>query len=339
MDTEKNIQETNDEKAYALYDQIVNDKKDQDISRETKDISFNYLDAKKELKELKNEREKLVSELKEAIGIAEKSGMTAERSERIQTLTKDIAERSEKEQGIVEKMDSFERETMDKLTHGVSQKAEQVKEATKTIKEAAMDKIRAGVTTLKAMSERVKDANRAVIAKVETAKDSYGTRLSEDIERYNRNFMSYCYNKDARTLQKLEKKLEKIEEKAQHKADVKQAFKNLGRALTGKEIDREKAVASPDLRRGVELLKEQINELKKDMKELERQYNFSKQMSLQNLRSSKELREANNMKESKDIERRIEAATKESIREQSRNKENKTADLSKERETVRERTR
>lgn len=339
MDTEKNIQETNDEKAYALYDQIVNDKKDQDISRETKDISFNYLDAKKELKELKNEREKLVSELKEAIGIAEKSGMTAERSERIQVLTKDIAERSEKEQGIVEKMDSFERETMDKLTHGVSQKAEQVKEATKTIKEAAMDKIRAGVTTLKAMSERVKDANRAVIAKVETAKDSYGTRLSEDIERYNRNFMSYCYNKDARTLQKLEKKLEKIEEKAQRKADVKQAFKNLGRALTGKEIDREKAVASPDLRRGVELLKEQINELKKDMKELERQYNFSKQMSLQNLRSSKELREANNMKESKDIERRIEAATKESIREQSRNKENKTPDLSKERETVRERTR
>ena len=109
--------------------------------------------------------------------------------------------------------------------------------------------------------------------------------------------------------------------------------------MTGKEIDREKAVASPDLRRGVELLKEQINELKKDMKELERQYNFSKQMSLQNLRSSKELREANNMKESKDIERRIEAATKESIREQSRNKENKTADLSKERETVRERTR
>lgn len=277
--------------------------------------NLDYLDLKKEFKALEEKRQQYEKSYKREIAIARSCGMDAKTSERINHTQNSINECVKKQLALGNELADRELAVKNEIKTSLDNIRENVSQAFSNLKTNIVNKVVTELAAMKAINNKVKQANRDVMAKVSTAKDTYSTRLVEEVERANRKMLARNYALDQKSLKKLEKTLERLEKSYNRKANIKEAVKNLGRAFAGKEQvlpDKNNYTKGDSFI--IDFIKEQINDLQKEMKTLEKQFEMSKAMSLQNLRSAQELRRDNKMKDSKELDRRLDEAKKDSIK-------------------------
>lgn len=322
-----------------------------------KEVKFNYLDEKKAIAELEKEQIKINAELNKEKMFVKKFGANEHSLTRINELQEQynvcITSQLEKVKAINQHEQELKVEVKEKATN-VKEKVNQMID---TLKKSTIDKVVVGLATLRATTDRIKEANKAVMTKTALAKDAYSTILIEDLEKYNRKMISLNYSIDKMAVNKLEKQYERLEQTYQKKANIKDAFKNFGKAFTGKEITVGEQKITEKEQERLNYLESQIKALKAEMKNYEKEFNKSKSLSIENLKSAKELREVNNVKESKglnerlnnikdvkieksnNLDKRIEAAKMESKQEKEKNAERKAPTVEKDTKDVGERER
>ena len=128
---------------------------------------------------------------------------------------------------------------------------------------------------------------------------------------YNR----FNYGRDHMISNALERAADTVEKVFEHASNVKEAFKDLGRALTGKERQNTKGELSPRQQSIVNGLRGISNELKNEMQNIKKDFEVSKNISILNVKGAIENREESrhDMKPSNSLHKRFEAAKEASI--------------------------
>ena len=171
----------------------------------------------------------------------------------------------------------------------------------------------AGKHALTKIRDVVTDANNKAIALGETA----FTAVDENVEKINRSYLAATYSIDkniAQTMDKMHSRLEQKYSKNQEvKAAISDGFKNIGRALAGKERtitetkeynNRQKAMLT--------FLENGSNKMRENIKDTLENYRDSLDLSMHFYKNVNLIREDAGLDMSKSVERRFADAKKKS---------------------------
>lgn len=273
----------------------------------------NYLDLKQTAKEINEELEKLNKSLQKELTVAQNFGMTPEAANRIASIASDINKKTNESLDVSSKIKATEESIKANVKDNYLDAKIKVKDAIKQTIDGLVDKAIAGVATIGAFSDKVAEANRKAISVVRAEADTIYTRAEESINQVHRNYLSFNYNKDKAISNTLDKVTDTLEAAFQKSASIKEAIKDLGRAFMGKERQGDKGEYTPAEKAVVEKLRGISDGLKQEMSRLEKEFNLSKELSLQNIKSSQELRESAGMEKSESLQERFDSAKAESI--------------------------
>ena len=163
---------------------------------------------------------------------------------------------------------------------------------------AARDRvIGSGRNALSRIVERVKSAN----AKFRTMGNTAYTRLADSAEKQTRGHLACSYSVDKTMVQGLEEKRQLLMERYTKKATIKMAKENLRNARKGLEMTTERPPLTERQAKKILEIDSQIRDYKEEMADIKREFDLSRERSLANIKGAMELREANNMKESKSL--------------------------------------
>jgi len=272
-----------------------------------------YLDLKSSLKALSEEREVLKAALEKELSIAAANGMSSEVGNRIVALQKEIEENSRKAELNANNLDKIKDNVKGKMFERLQNVREKVSAALDKVKNGLLDKVTSGVAATGALAGRVRDANHRAFEVVNVSKDTAYTNLSEKVEQVARNWYSYNYTADRDIKNVVDKIKNTLEKSYEKKANIKEAFKDLGRSLIGKERQNNAGELSKIQSGILSTLTSLSNDIQKEMDAYEKKFNLSKELSLRNISSAMELRDGANMKESNSLNKRFEQAKEESI--------------------------
>lgn len=275
----------------------------------------NYLDLKKGVKSLDSEMEGLKKELEKELSIGRMNGMTPETVQRVFDLQRNIEELNKQSTKMLSKISEHENEIKDSIKNKVKGVGEKVSGMLSNVKEKLFDKIAAGVASTKAIKDKVQETNRAIIEKGTISIDTMNANLSESVHQIGRNYMAFNYEKDRSISNTLEKLADTLEKTFERGANIKEAFKDLGRAITGKERQNNKPELSTRQQSIVDAVRGMRENVHQEMRGLEKNFELSKEISLKNIESAIENRSGSRapMKESKGLEKRFEQAKSQSI--------------------------
>jgi len=288
----------------------------------------NYLDLKKAIKEVDATLEKLNKEFDKELDYAREFGMTPEVANHIAEMSKEIRIQTDKFLRLNKDVDKAKEEIKINIIDAANDATIKTKEGIKQIANGLLDKAVSGVATIGALTDKIAEANQKAASMVKAEVDTVYTNLEESINNVHRNYLSFNYNKDKALTGSLDKITVALESQFQKSASIKEAFKDLGRAFLGRERQGDKGEFTQSEKAVVETLKNISDSLKRNMAETEKQFNLSKQLSVQNIKSSKELREAAGLKENNALEERFKAAKEQSLDSQ-KEKSEKTAEKQK----------
>lgn len=275
----------------------------------------NYLDMKKNVKTLDEEMSTLKKELDKELAIGRMNGMTPETVQRVSELQDNIADLTKQSEKMLTAISSRENEIKDSMKNKARDVKEKVSGMLSSVKEKLFDKIAAGVATTKAIKDKVQETNQNIREKGSVSLDTMNVKLSESVHQIGRNYMAHIHEKDRKLSNTLDKMANTLEKAYERKANIKEAFKDLGRAIIGKERQNNAPEISPGQHGIVNFIRELRDESREEMKGLEGKFELSKEISLKNIESAMENRRSTNvpMKESKGLEKRFEQAKAQSI--------------------------
>ena len=262
-----------------------------------------------DFKELKNEINSLYSDLEYELKVAELNGFNKQKSDRIEYICSNIADKTISAAKVKSSIPSLKEQTMEMIKDSRQNIAEKVQHGFNKIVAGLNMKINAGKNTLNMMKEEVEKANDRFSARIDT---KY-TGVSEKIEQLNRNWMSVNYNIDktiAKNIDHIKDSISKIYDRT---AEIKGAFQDLGRAVTGQERTGEKADLTPTQKNVISALETFSQNMKSDMTEMKKQYELSKEISAYSLSSVQEHRQSVRLDFSKTLDEACKNAMKRTI--------------------------
>lgn len=172
-------------------------------------------------------------------------------------------------------------------------------------------KIEAGKEALTRIKDTVKDANEKFAAQRDTAY----TGLTEKVEQINRDYLSVCYSVDRSMAKNIDKLKEHLEKSYDRKAEIRGAFRDLGRAITGKERHADKPEFTKSQKNVLSMLEGMSKACKDEMKELKIEYDISRDLSKINLRGAQDYRESTGLKRSNWLDEKIKDVSSKNIGE------------------------
>lgn len=290
---------------------------------ESKPVLQNYLDLKKDVKLLDERMQELKKELEKELSIAAMNGMTPETGEKIVLIQREIESSQEKTQKNLEAIRDIEEKTRSNISTKSKEIGDKITGTIGKVKENLMDKLVAGVSATKAINSKIKEANGNVMERGAIAKDTLNTNLEESISQISRNWMSFNYQKNHLISQSLDKLANTMEKAFERGSNIKEAFRDLGRALSGKDRQHTQASLTEKQQGLVDKIRGMSEELREEMKSLEKSFNYSKEVSLMNLKGARELREESkqDIKENSGLEKRFAQAKEASISSKNDTKE------------------
>lgn len=257
-------------------------------------------DNKQQLRNIKQEINTLYKELVQELSIAQINGYSKESAERIDTIGKTIADKTEKAV-------QYEKATKADKTKVVDTIQDKL-DSTRSAVSKGMDKVIAGY---KAKQENGINALGKIKAAVKTANEKFSaqrdtayTNLSEKVESIHRKYLQVDYSIDKmqhKALDKIDKTLTAAYTK---QAEVKNAFKNLGRAILGKKQDLN-ADMKPKQKARLASIKGHKTAIEKRMRTTEKDFNLSKEISKANIRGAQEHRESVGLNRSQSLDEKL----------------------------------
>ena len=188
--------------------------------------------------------------------------------------------------------------------------------------------IKAGKNALTQIRDTVAKANDRFNA----IGDAAYTNIVENVEKINRNYMTATYAIDKTINENMQKLHDTLEKHFEKQSEIKEAFKNLGRAFTGQVQQPIEPQYSKPQQNILAYFEEHIAERTMSMDELKKEYDMSKNAALYNIKSAQEHIRGTGMKESDTLNNLKEEIKGKSIDPKSRtNDENtKSAEQTKE---------
>lgn len=241
-----------------------------------------------DFKELKDEIGSLYNELEYELKIAELNGFNKTQAERIEKIGSDIADKTINAAKIKSTIPSLKEMTMEMVKSTRSNLADKIQQGYNKITEGLNAKVNAGRNTLANMKSEIEKSNDRFMARIDT---KY-TGLSEKIEQLNRNWMTVTYSIDKTIANNIDHLKDNISKVCDRTAEIKGAFQDLGRAITGKERTGEKAELTPTQKNIISTLESYSQSMKSEMAEMKRNYQLSKEMSAYNISSAQEHRQS-----------------------------------------------
>lgn len=278
-------------------------------------VKMNYLDLKRDTKLLAERMQVLQKELDKELSIAAMNGMTPETGDRIVSIQREINLSQEKTQRNLETIQSIEEKTRSNISSKSKEIGEKISGSLNKVKENLMDKLVAGVSATKAISSKVREANENVMERGAIAKDTMNTNLEESVHQISRNWMSFNYQKNMVLSNSLDKLADTMTKVFERSSNIKEAFKDLGRALSGKDRQHTEASISDRQQGIVNKIRGMSENLRAEMGNLEKEFNMSRDLSLMNLQGAREFREESkqDIKENNGLEKRFSQAKEASI--------------------------
>lgn len=275
----------------------------------------NYLDIKKNVKALDEQMATLKKELDKELAVGRMNGMTPETVQHISKLQDNIEDLTKKSEKMLETISSEENQIKDSMKSKARDAREKVSGMFSTVKEKLFDKIAAGVATTKAIKDKVQETNSNIKEKGSVNIDTMNVKLSESVHQIGRNYMAYNYEEDRKLSNTLDKMADTMEKAFERGSDIKEAFKDLGRAIIGKKRQNNVPEITPKEHKIVNFIRGMSDNVREEMKDLENKFELSREISMKNIESAMENRRDANvpMKESKGLEKRFEQAKEQSI--------------------------
>lgn len=274
----------------------------------------NFLDLKKTMRAAEQQVNDLTLQLAKELDMAERNGMTHETALRIEALNRQIVEATRDCETISREIDNIKQNIKSNARDGLQKFGGQIKEGFRNITEALEDKVLSGVAATKAVVEKVREANQHVKEDSSINRDTLYTNVEEHVHSIGRKWMSLNYEKDRVIAGGLDKIADAVEKSMTRGANIKEAFRDLGRAFAGKDRQNSTASLTEDQQKTVGGIRGLADNMREKMRDLEKSFDRSRQLSLANLESARELREGNErIKESPSLEKRFEQAKNESI--------------------------
>lgn len=275
----------------------------------------NYLDLKKEVKELDEKMKEMRAALDKELSVAKMNGMSQDAADRIFELQGRIEQTRQLSEKHLSEISSIEHQIKEHMSAGFRESGEKIREAVGKAKEGLFDKTIGAVAATKALCGKVREANKTRMEKGQINRDTFSTILMENVNQVGRNWMAFNYGRDHMISNALDKAADTVEKAFEHVSNVKEAFKDLGRALTGKERQNSKGELSPGQLGIVNGLRGISSELKNEMQNIKKDFEVSKNISILNVKGAIENREESrhDMKPSNSLRKRFEAAKEASI--------------------------
>jgi hypothetical protein len=278
-----------DRKMQKMQDKMLN--KSADRKSEIKSL-------KSELKDINRRIDGLMEDVQQEISIAKVNGFNRDNADRIEKNCQEIADLTKEAALLKEEIDTY-----GKTAHfHISDIGEAVKNGFEKMKAAADVKIQSGINTLSNIRDTVRDAN----AKFYTMKETAYVGLEEKVEAYLRNDWCTRYAADKVSIANIDKIKAGIEHAHDRSVEIKGAFKNLGRAVIGREQQtyekQEMSAAQQKIIQGLDKIRGMYE---KEMGMIESRYEMSKEISVMNIESIQELRQDNGLDVSKSLDARI----------------------------------
>lgn len=271
-------------------------------------VEADYLTLKKNVKELTEMMEKLKAEQAREIEVAKMNGMTPEAAATIaaQAVNIDACQKQiDRNLGLMEDTRGVIRAKAEKrVKDGISS----IKAGFKKFGDRLGDGLAACVATTKAINTRIKEANRTIINNVSVSASTVFANLSENVARIGRNFCAYEYqnNKDLEKIcNSIANGLEKLDG---YNRNVRQAIKNVGRALIGRkpaEAAQGKETLLGKLAKG---WREEANEWGKEADKYKGIFDRSREKSLARYANLEKKAEEKNVTPAKSVAERFAAA-------------------------------
>jgi hypothetical protein len=275
----------------------------------------NYLDLKSDLKKLDEQMKEMKEALEKELSIAAMNGMTPETGDRIVELQRQIEQSKDLSEQHLKEIAAIENQIKEQTAAKFKEAGEKISGTLNKVKDSLVDKIVSSVAATKAMGSKVQQANRDMMERGSINRDTFNTVISEDIHQVGRNWMSFNYEKDRVISSSLDKVADSLEKLFERGANIKEAFKDIGRAITGKERQNDKGVLTPKQQGLIGKIRGMSSEIQGEMQELEQNFERSRSVSIANIKGAMEYRDESKqeMKESSGLQKRFEAAKEASI--------------------------
>lgn len=274
-----------------------------DMEKADKKDAKNF-DAKKQYKSVISELNSLYAQLKEQLEVAQENGFQRSDSEKIQAIAEEIAQSSVKAASLQSQIPTLK----ERILKSVSDKSAEVKNSiTSSINKirAGIDaKIHAGRNAITSIKEEVSAANDRFFART----DTMYTGLTEKVEQVSRDWKAITYTVDKSICNAMEQLKGTLEKSYDKQAEIKGAFKDLGRAITGKERTGEKTEYTEIQKACLNFLTQHKNEFQKEMETIKSEYDVSLAASIHNIKSAQEHRSGSGLDFSKSLDDNIKNA-------------------------------
>ena len=307
-DINKSLSDAGVENPYKkMQDKIISnlereDKKDHNILKQRHTM-------KQELSNIQAEIKALYADIQKETTIAQKRGMTQEDVDKINNKATQIKEMTLKAAEIIDEMPSMKKAILDTI-----------KDKSRLVQQQVQGRIDRAVAGYNAKIQAVKNALTGIKNEVHlaneralTGKDTLYTGVVERVEQIHRDWMSVNYSVDKSIVSALDKTRDMLEKNYSRVAEIKGAFKDLGRAFTGKERTGERTEYTPNQQAVLNFLNGRSNEIKQEMAELNKSYSISLAATQYNLKSVQERRESVGLSKSMSLEERMKEARERSI--------------------------
>lgn len=262
------------------------------------------LDAKTQYKDTVGELSSLYSQLKEQLEIAKENGFSEKESVKIQDIAEKIAQKSVDAAALKSQIPTFK----DRVMKTVSDKSAEVKNSVTAsinkIKAGIDAKIQAGRNALGMIKNEVSAANDRFYART----DTLYTGLTEKVEQVSRDWKALTYTVDKNICNSMEQLKGTLEKSYDRQAEIKGAFKDLGRAIVGKERTGERTDYTEVQKACLTFLTSSSQKLQNEMHSIKMEYDVSLAASIHNVKSAQEHRSSSGLDFSKSLDDNIKNA-------------------------------
>lgn len=267
-------------------------------------------EIKNEIAEINHEIDQLQARADREFAIAIMNGMDKDKAKEWQKTTQKIAKRTHDATELKAQMPTIR----EQIVMDFKEVAAKMQNVLNKMEQTINDKIKLGKDTITRTINMAQEANEKVINKVNAERDTIYADLQVNLNKNHMTYLSRSYALDRSLKGRMDKTIAFLEKSYTKKEEIKHAFKNLGRAFTGKQQEQMQTPQFTSKQQAViAFFEKHSNNLQNEMNELRKEFNLTRDSLLVDIRSAQELRQNAELKRSETLNHKESILSKSSV--------------------------
>lgn len=267
-------------------------------------------EIKNEIAEINHEIDQLQEKADREFAVAIINGMDKDKANKWCETTQKIAKRTRDATELKAQMPTIR----EQIVMDFKEVAAKMQNVLNKMEQTINDKIKLGKDTITRTVNIAREANDKVMSKANAQKDTIYADLQVSLNRNHMTYLSRAYALDRSLKGRMDKTIAFLEKSYTKKEEIKHAFKNLGRAFTGKRQEQMQTPQfTPKQQAVIAFFEKHSNNLQNEMNELRKEFDLTRDSLLMDVRSAQELRQNANMKRSATLDTKDAVLSKSSV--------------------------